>query len=400
MRMSRTPAKEGSLRGRHVAISGRLSSMTREEALTFLEMVGATFDRSPQKTTHYLVVGEVGASLADDGSPPASLLAAEEHNADGGHIEIISETEFLAFLGLDEFLKLYTAQQLSRILKVDKSEINSWVRRGLIRPVKIVNRLFYFDFSQVAGAKRLLELIRAGVSPGKIRGSLKALESWLPGAGGSLSQLAVLEQDGRLLVRLEDGALADPSGQLHLDFSGVEHSKRPRPIIASFERVTPSPDCEEESWFDIAVRLEEVGQDEEAAAAYQKALAVDGPAAETAFNLGNVLYRLGRREEAVTRFLQAVEIEPGYIESWNNLANAQFELGRPEDAIRSLRKALAADPNYADAHYNLAEILHQQRREEEACRHWEAYLKQDPNSTWADQVRERLKAAKQSRRHG
>ena len=400
MRMSRTSATDGSLRGRHVAISGRLSSMTREEALTFLEMVGAIFDRTIEESSHYLVVGEVEATLADDGSPPASLVAAERINAEGGQIEIISETEFLAFLGLDEFLKLYTAQQLSRILKVDKSEINSWVRRGLIRPIKIVNRLFYFDFSQVAGAKRLLELIRSGVSPTKIRRSLKALETWLPGAGGSLSQLAILEQDGRLLVRLEDGTLADPTGQFHLDLSGVTEPSRIRPIMASFERVVENPEDGEESWFDIAVRLEEAGQDEEAVVAYQKNLAVDGPASEPAFNLGNVLYRLGRKEEAVSRFLQSVEIEPGYIESWNNLANAQFELGRPEDAIRSLRKALAADPSYADAHYNLAEILHHQGKDEDACRHWGAYLKQDPNSTWADQVRKRLKAVEEKRRQG
>jgi tetratricopeptide (TPR) repeat protein len=279
-----------------------------------------------------------------------------------------------------------------------------------VRPVKIVNRLHYFDFGQVASAKFLHDLVERGVPVAQIRESLHAIETWYPAAGRSLLQLGMMERDGRLLVRLDDGSLADPNGQLHFAFSQPAQT----PSVP-FSVVELDPDQGEDdadagsededgpeddlfglnpdpsgSWFEIAVELEEAGRLPQAAEAYQRALAVDGPSAEVAFNLGNVLYGLGRREEAVQRFLQAVESDPSYIEAWNNLANALFDIGRREEAVRALRKALAVNPRYADAHYNLAEVLHDLGRMDEACAHWRAYLEQDPSSSWADLVRDRL----------
>lgn len=458
--MTSSHIQEGTLQGRRVAITGRLSSMKREQALSFLGMVGAIFDRTASAETHYLVVGEAVSVLDDEGHPPAGLEAARELRATGSPIQIVSETEFLALLGLDELLRLFTSQQLGRILGVPRRELDSWVRRGLIRPVKIVNRLHYFDFGQVAGAKRLQDLLASGVPLARIRASLEDLECWLPGAGKSLLQLGILERHGRLVVRLPDGAIAETTGQLQIPFPGsggsgeTPNNRRPQaidpnasdgslspavglgvsghsrsvattalppadsegprgsypadrstardlPKIVAFpgtriETVAPGGEDsgrspEAEGWFEQAIELEESGQLEAAAEAYQKALAVDGPAADLAFNLGNVLYSLARREEAMQRFLQAVEIDPGYIEAWNNLATAYFETDRPEEAVRALRKSLAIDPTYADAHYNLGEVLHFLGRDDEARAHWAAYLREDPSSDWAEHVRSRLR---------
>jgi tetratricopeptide (TPR) repeat protein len=417
--MTRSPAKDGALFGRRIALTGRFASMKREEALTFLEMVGAFHDRIPVPETDFLVVGEASRLLTEDGHPTASLAAARNLQETGAEIEILSETQFLALLGLDELLRLYTSQQLGRILKVPAREIASWVRRGLVRPVKVVNRLFYFDFGQVASAKFLVDLIRSGVPISRIRENLRDMESWYPGVGKSLVQLGVMEQYGRLLIRLEDGSLADSRGQLQLEFgegaargdpgaSGARELRHPDVLRLPIPAVPrgggsargDGPGDEDgsaraspfgESWFDAGLSFEEAGWLEDAAAAYLKALAVDGPSAELAFNLGNVLYGLGRKEESVQRFLQAVELEPAFIESWNNLANALFEIDRPEEAVRALRKALAVDPYYADAHYNLAEVLHHLGRLAEAADHWRAYLEQDPASEWSEHVRDRLK---------
>ncbi|MCB9466292.1 MAG: tetratricopeptide repeat protein [Candidatus Eisenbacteria bacterium] len=476
--MSSSSTKEGTLQGRRVAISGRLSSMKREQALSFLEMVGASFDRTPNEETNYLVVGEGVSTLNDEGHPTVGLRAAQELRAAGVDIQIVSETEFLALLGLGELLRLFTSQQLSRILGVPRRELDSWVRRGLIRPIKIVNRLHYFDFAQVVSAKRLQDLIGSGVPLARIRSSLEEMQTWLPGTGKSLVQLGILEQDGRLVVRLPDGAIAEATGQLQIPLGGTgipdgsygrstdasaalsdsdgpssegngpvpegdvpsqDHGSSPElvgspgafasrnaedapagdaapsdaaPGKASGDRAasivqfpeapwrrreedeTPSDGArspEAESWFEQATELEETGKLEEAASAYQKALAVDGPAADVSFNLGNVLYSLGRKNEAIQRFLQSVEIDPGYIEAWNNLATAYFETNRPEEAVRSLRKALAVDPTYADAHYNLGEVLHFLGRDDDARAHWAAYLRQDPSSDWAEHVRQRLR---------
>ena len=417
--------RERALQGQRVAITGRLASMKRDEAVSLLEASGGEYARTPDRETAYLVVGEAGWPLREDGRLTHSLEVARSLRQAGAALEIVTETAFLILLGLHELRPLYTAQQLSRILKVPSREIVSWIRRGLIEPVKVVNRLYYFDFAQVASAKTLGELIRDGVSPARLRTSLSALESWFPGAKQSLAQLRILERSGELLVRLHDGSLADARGQLQIDFE--EHASEPAGTASTtasladvpeiptpepakkasaakkptIDRVEPSRKIGDliplaiprsgDTWFTSALHLEEEGRLAEAAEAYQKSLFVEGPRADVCFNLGNVLYRLGRREEAVQRFMQSVEIDPSYIECWNNLANALADIGRPEEAVRALRKALAVDPHYADAHYNLAELFHQLGRTDQARAHWKSYLVEDSKSDWADHVRERLR---------
>lgn len=391
--MNPNQPEEGALEGRSVAITGRLASMKRDEAITLIGIVGGSYVKSPDTETRFLIVGEGGWPLRDDGRLTRSLEEARRLRGAGHAIEIMTETDFLVSAGLDDLRRLYTAQQLARILKVPAGTIGTWVRRDLIRPVKIVNRLLYFDFPTVSGAKLLHDLIRSGVPPSRIRESLQQLERWLPSVGKSLRQLGILESGGHLLVRLRDGALADPSGQIRLDFGSEPASSEARSLARPIALNTPS---HEQSWSETAVRLVDAGRLQEAADAYHKALIIEGPHAEMAFNLANVLYELGRKEEAVQRFLQTVEIDPAYLEAWNNLANAQFDVGRGQDAVRSLRKALAVDPTYPDAHYNLAEILYEIGSIADARSHWQAYLDEDPNSSWAEHVRERLAATKET----
>ena len=64
---------------------------------------------------------------------------------------------------------------LADLLDVPVAVIRRWQRRGLIVPVREVRRLPYFDFQEVATARRLAELLAAGVSPRAIE---RKLESW------------------------------------------------------------------------------------------------------------------------------------------------------------------------------------------------------------------------------
>jgi tetratricopeptide (TPR) repeat protein len=257
---------------------------------------------------------------------------------------------------------------------------------GLIRPAKTVRRLCYFDFQQVASARSLSELLRQGAGPAQIRRSLEVLRSWLPGAAEApLDQLRVLERgDGELLVRLFDGQLAEPCGQLRFAFGG-EPGMRP---VAAVLR--PPSRRSQEEWFAEGVRLEETGDLERAADAYHECLLAGAPRAEVCFNLGNVLHALRRKGEAAQRFMQAVEIEPEYVEAWNNLGNALAELGRGTRAVQAYQRALDIEPAYADAHFNLAATLESLDRFDDAREHWLAYLRQDPGSPDAEFVRERL----------
>lgn len=269
---------------------------------------------------------------------------------------------------------LYTTSQMARIVGIPASRLRSWMRRGLIRPIRISNRLSFFDFRQVAHARALQQLLEAGVSMVRIRRGLESLGEWSRGAEG-IPDLQAAE-GGALLVRLRDGALAEPNGQLRLDFE--EEPAPPRPLQGRAAE-----------WFELGIRAEEEGQLSSALQAYTNELRTAGPRAEVFFNLGNTLYALGRRLEAVHRFTQATEADPTYVEAWNNLGNALAD-SRPGRAITAYRRALAIEPGYADAHYNLAESLAQMGRLEQAKEHWRAYLRLAPHDPWANRVRKRL----------
>lgn len=380
------------LRGMRVAITGKLHTMRRKDAVALIERRGGEYVAHPDEGTSLLVVGEAGGPLSPNGRPTLDLERARRLRSAGAGIEITTESEFLTSFGGDgdgeTATGLYTTQQLSRILEVPAAEITLWVRKQLIEPARVENRLCYFDFGQVASAKALHDLVRGGLSPERLRRELREIERWMPGAHRSLAQLAVLERGGALLVRLQDGRLADASGQLHFEVEETTPEPEEEAAGPSLEDARESGDADE--LFEVAVALESEGCLEEAASAYHEAMLIEGPQAEMTFNLGNVLFRLGRREGAVERFRQTVEIEPEWIESWNNLGNVLGELQRNEESVAAFHRALAINPRYADAHYNLAETFVAMGRINDARRHWKAYLNEDSTSTWADRVRERL----------
>ena len=278
--------------------------------------------------------------------------------------------------------RLYTTAQLGRILNVPASRIRTWMRHDLIRPAKVVKRLSFFDFAQVATARVLSQLTRDGVTPQRLRKSLEQLADWLPDADHALAQLESFEQDV-IVVRTEEGTLAEPTGQLRIDF---ESEPEPIPKL-------PEPKRDDaEMWFEAGTSYEEEGRFADAARAYEQALKVGGGARpEIYFNLGNVLYSLEEKSLAAHRFGQATELEEDYVEAWNNLGNTLNDLGQSDSAVDAFERALRLEPDYADAHFNLAETVANLGEYERAREHWRAYLALDPMSSWADVVRERLR---------
>jgi tetratricopeptide (TPR) repeat protein len=374
------------LGGTKVALTGRLVSMTHREAAALIAELGGSVVQSPTRDTQFLVIGQDGLPLGEDGAPTANLLRARKLKAEGYAIELVTEDTFLQQFGLVEpesgVHRRYSIVQLSRILGVPRDRIRCWMRAGFIEPVETVNRLALFDYQQVTTAKMLYELVGSGLTPARIRDGLERLRRWLPGIDSPLSQLSVLESSGRLVVRLEDGQLAEPSGQLQIDFEGA--FSEPALTVASAEEKST------DEWFDEALRHEEAGQYDEALAAYRVVAQDDPDDPVLQFNLGNVLYSDGKLDEAVEHFRKAVELDASYVEAWNNLGNLLAEQDQVQESILALRYALSLVPTYADAHFNLAAILGAADRCEEAREHWQAYLRLDPASPWADEARKNL----------
>ncbi len=378
------------LRGRTLAFTGRMFAMTQTEAAAAVAEAGGRVVAYPSRQTDVLVVGDHGLPLASDGRVSRSLERARELQGAGHKLEVWREQEFLSRLTVGaeqaQVDQHYTMAQLVRLLGVSRDRLRRWMRAGLLQPAKTVHRLAYFDFREVASAKALWDLIQAGVPVDRVRASLSALESWLPGARGAMVNLTRLGDERNVLIRIDEELVADATGQLYFPFPDLFGSGETE--SASLKR--PAPRSGDE-WFERGLDCEELGRLEEAEESYRQALALLRPTPELCFNLGNVLYALRRKEQAIERFLQAIELDPEFIEAWNNLGNTRADLGDTEKAIEAYQRALSIEAGYADAHFNLAECLSQSGRKSEAAHHWRAYLRLDPRSTWAAKARERLR---------
>lgn len=364
------------LEGRHVCLCGRFASMSRGQFAALVRRMGGRVGRLTEGTD-LLVVGRDRLPLREDGRLAGLLERAREFQDRGFPLEVIGEQRLLERLGLagrEETgpQRLYTTAQLSRILGVPGARIRGWVRRGIIRPVRTVHRLHLFDFRQVAEAQMLRRLLDAGVALSRIRRTLELLRRWVPETEATLTRLARLEADRRLAVRLGDGGLAEPSGQLRLPFG------------PSAPRTAVGP----EEWLERAAGLEEAECYAEAVRAYERALLAGAADAETYFRLGNLLFALERYDEARRRFVDALERDPHYVEAWNNLASVLGELGLWERAVHAARRAVDLAPGFADAHYNLALALAATGRLEDARHHARIYLAHDATSEWAAALRD------------
>jgi tetratricopeptide (TPR) repeat protein len=366
-----------------VALSGRLASMTRREAIALVAEHGGQFATELSSDVTLLVVGSNGWPLAPDGRVSGKLRRARRLLDEGRPLVIVSEQQFLDRLVGERPAALYSLVQLSQILGIGPERLRAWVRAGLVRPARLELAVSYFDYGQVARAKSLADLVQAGIRPARLRQSLARLAQWVGGSEESFSQLAILERFGRVVVRLGSGALAEPNGQLRFEFSaesGLEICPFPeRPVDA-------------EDWFERGMRAEEIGDFSAAVVAYRRCLAAGGPAADAAYNLANALYALGKPEAAAERFRQVLELDPGFSEASNNLGVVLAELGDSEEALTAYRRAIESDAHFADAHFNLADALDDLGRHGEARRHWQAYLEFEADGPWSEHARERLSA--------
>src|SRR6516165_6137363 len=201
------------LKGKKVAITGRLAALTRAEVVALLEGYGGCHVQAVNAQTDFLIVGQEGLPLTRSGALTPKLQRAKKLQGLGS-LAILSEEEFLERLDVavssGPVQRRYTTAQLCRLLRIPRDRLRTWVRQGLIEPIETVHGLDFFDFQQVTSVKTLWDLAKAGVTGSRIQKSLEQLRNWLA-VDKPLAQLALMERDGRLLLRLEEGQLAEPS---------------------------------------------------------------------------------------------------------------------------------------------------------------------------------------------
>ena len=419
-----------------MTFTGTLASMTHRAAGELTEQFGGRFTQSVSRVVSMLVVGEEGWPLEDDGRASYKLLTATQLIADGAELRVVSESDWLHLVGLneqrDEIQRAYTPAMLSRLLTVPVSLIRRWARLGLIRPVRRVCRLPYFDYREVASAQRLTGLLDDGVSPATLESSLTRLSSTLAGTERTLSQLNLLVQDDKVLIRDQHGMVNPRTGQRLLDFednidlslssdespelSESGRSEDPEPIATiSFSEARLRLNDREmqewttDEWFHEGCRLAEESSFESAINAFRNSLSRFGSdwtalqtgslsepsdtipdPADVHFNLADALYRSGQTVAAIERYHCAIEFAPDFIEAWTQLGCLLAESGQHHTAEEAFLTAIAIHAANPDALLHYAQLLDTMGRTEEANEYWREYLRHDSRGPWADHARQRL----------
>ena len=145
-----------------------------------------------------------------------------------------------------------------------------------------------------------------------------------------------------------------------------------------------------EEYFRAASALDD-GDDstqEEAAAAYRKALELDPFLVPALINLANIHYSRGETVEAQALYTRAIGLEPDFFEAHFNLGNIYHDLSRFEDAQMCYLEALHLNPFYADAHFYLAVTFEKMGLSQDARPHWRAYQQLAPEGEWVALAKE------------
>lgn len=419
------PDSSPCLQGERVSFTGTLASMTHRQAQDTTGEHGGEAATHISRHTTMLVVGEEGWPLEDDGHASVKLQQAVEQINQGTPLRILRESEWLRLLGLEQrdrdVQRVFTPAMLQQKLGIPVTLVRRWERLGLIQPVQRVFRLPYFDFQEVAGVRRLQEMLESGIPRDRIEGSLSSLLEHFPSIDRPLAQLEILSRDSKVLYRDAAGLVEARSGQRLFDFDDDDASTRlpeselesvDGDAVASYE--LPSGDLADaderpdtirmpqialaadpdrwtaEDWFDQGCRQLADG---DAAAAIEslRMAAVECPDdPEIHFYLASALFQTDNVGGSLERYHMAVELDHEYIEAWTQLGCVRHLQGDIDGALAAFDIALTSHGDFAEAIYHKAQTLADVGRADEAVELWQRYLDLNSDGPWAEDVRTQL----------
>jgi tetratricopeptide (TPR) repeat protein len=277
----------------------------------------------------------------------------------------------------------YSAAELAEIVGVPPERVCLWVSQQLLVPQGDGDAARY-DFRQLSLAQTLRDLSAAGASLRKLRAAMKRLNQRLPETPRSAP---LIQPDGQVLVRLDEGELAQPDGQLCLEFSA---QPQPGEVTGEAPSLRINNPRTAREWYDLGVVREGEGDVPVAIECYRRALLEGGPDKEICFALAHALGATGQPAEAAERYRQVVELDPRHADAWNNLGALLAQSERRDEACEAFRRVLELRPDDPRAHYNLADTLDELGYFDEAAEHWQVYLLHDAASPWASYARRRL----------
>lgn len=400
------------LENRCLCLLGKLGGLAKRDARAWVAQRGGHLLPWSDRRVTDIVVG--------DDSFPFNLRELDDaivQRIESGEVRLWEETQFWQQCGLLEennhASQLYTPAMLADLLKIPVRTIRRWHRLGLLHPVKEVCRLPYFDFQELAAARRLASWLQS-TSAEQVEQQLVRLTRVLPGARRPLSQLPVIVHGKEVLLRQMSG-LVDPNGQLRFDFEQWGHQDElpAARILALSDHVGeagPTPRLAIADWSDFrprsaeeclqqALEFEDAQDWQSALNVYRSMQLAFGPTADVCFQIGELLYRTGELSAARERYSMAVELDAEFLEARANLGCVLSELQQWDLALAAFEGALDLHPDYVDVLFHAAAACEKLGRVDEAHGYWERFVRLAPNSPWAPYAQAKLANPPAGKRH-
>jgi tetratricopeptide (TPR) repeat protein len=363
--------------GQLVVFSGRLATLSRKDAHARVQQLGGAWADEVTSRTTMVVIGAAsyGPGRARDASgddaqqeQSRKLRRAQAVNARlPGQIAILNESDFCELAGLpspdrlaQQFYSLRDIRGMYPAIRED--HLRYLEKLGLIGPVVRAHAATYLSFQDLHVIKQAAAEVERGAT---FRAVLRSL-------------------------------VAARDGQLAFDFRSEAHAakvialERPaRPAAAP----TSTPEKQRSLAADCFLEASELddgdeSRQEDAAAAYRKALLLDPLLVPALVNLANIHYARDQAIEAQALYERAISLDPECFEAHFNLGNILHDLRRYPEALVCYRDALALNPAYADAHFYLAVTLEKMGYSQDAKPHWRAYQQLAPDGEWVELARE------------
>ena len=347
--------------GQIVAISGRLSLLTRRDARALVERLGGTFSATATpRTTLTLTEDELCRA---GGLPDADTLKGQ----------------------------FYSSKDLRGMYPVLRDDHLRYLEKcGLVHPV--AGRYYSFnDLHVVKQAATELELgaplnvaMRALVAE---RDGQLAFDFQSPRSDRPTARVVAL----RAASKPESLRPGTPPGETTPgDAPGTGLTSRDRD-----ERISAANYTMAAKFFLEGAELDD-GEDPDldaAAGAYRKALMFDPILVPALVNLANIHYERDQLVEAEAIYERAIRLDPECFEAYFNLGNIHHDLTRYAEAVTAYRDALVINPEYPEAHFYLAVALEKLGRSPEARPHWKAYCDLAPDGEFVQLAKEFESAA-------
>src|SRR4029077_11128108 len=111
-------------------------------------------------------------------------------------------------------------------------------------------------------------------------------------------------------------------------------------------------------WFKLGEAYDTAGRNDDAAQAYQQAIAAKPDVPGYYNNLGNVLARAGKIEDAKAAYPKGAGLDPpNAATAWRNFGISLYNANRLGDAVEPLQKSAELDPKNAQTWYLLGASL-------------------------------------------